>query len=50
MVSPVGRRLENSTIPGISNRRSEMLIQKCGETDRFRRNTTQTTPILAIAS
>ncbi len=49
-VSPVGRRLENSTMPGISKRGSQMFTQKCGVTERFSRNTTQTTPMLAMAS
>ena len=36
-------------MPGISKRGSMMLTQKCGVTERFSLNTTQTTPILAIA-
>src|ERR1043166_2308859 len=50
MVSPTGRRLENSMIPGISISSDTMLTQKCGVTDLRSLNSRQTTPMLRIAA
>ena len=37
-------------MPGIAMVGSTMLTQKCGVTERLSLNTTQTTPMLAMAS